>query len=1411
MDVLSGPLQLNQFETRRRNRATVAALRFFGLGLFLVFFSGCAAAEDWVRLSRLFGGAVTAPDTATEPVAIITNAPADDSTDASMLALISGDGVSSYLYKIGDAATLDCADASGYSAPRATAQVINDSIDDKMGALAICVLGDDGAGHRQNVANATRYVWTRTWNPKIFVESPGRVASSGLSVTVHLHAPAEFTEVYITNVSTCLSGGAWQARTDSKPWTLPVGSNGSTATVYARFRTAGGKLSACLSRDVFLALPVASTSCVAPTATTAFSGTLVDSGGTTGDYSSSEDCSLTVTSSYPVTFTFTSFDIENGYDFMTFYNGTAVPANELASYTGSALPAPVTNTGTTIVNFKSDGSVEQAGYQLTWDVPATNLVSAVKINSDDVSTTTTAVTLTILNSVGLKEMYITNDGTCAAGGSWEPYAYSKAWTLTAGNGTKTVGVKFRDWVGHETSCESDTILMYSGAPTATLAGTPANGDGSNSLAVTVAGTDVVKYKYKLGVASSTDCAVAAGYSATAANIATLITSSLTSYSSVLMKLCVVGINPIGTAQAFASATSYTWTRQVPLFFEVSESGRWVTEADQNIVFTIEASGGGTAATPTTIDYDLFGELVPELGLTSGQVVLPAGQSSVNVTIPILMNVAADVDKRLSLGISKVSGSHKIGVQALSTMTVRDAQRAATGAVVDIGPNSTCAILSAGGALMCTGSVGGITEATGVYSHGFSRIAPGVSFKSIVVDGHTHSCALSAADQLYCWGWNFDGQLGLGDRVDRSTPTMVPGLTWKQVYSTYSWNDVCGIDSNDDLYCWGDKDYSYGLNGTGTVADALSPTLIDSGNKYKTMSLSHYTACAITMGNKLKCWGDNLYGQIGDGTTTNRYTPVAIDPGRDYASVFVDEFRACAIAMNGDLYCWGENNMGSVPTLVDSAHDYTSLAMKRSLSCGLADGGKLFCWGDDYNNDLGFGSNTTTPVDVDPGTTYLQVAASTNPDMFCALRSDNRVKCFGDVTGEGGDTDKSFRPKTPTVWDTDTFTVIRPINNGICGITSSGYAKCLSKGGYLQAYSPDAPVIDTRTGAVLMGSSVRYGLVQDRCALDTSGYLRCWGNKQLEADLETNYLRSNPIIEASNLQFKTLSVGYRGSCGIRLSDDTLWCWGENTGNGTSAPQSAPVAVDAPTTYKLVSVGDSNSCAITSTDDLKCWGDNSDGTLGLGDTNPRLTPTLVGATKYSQVSVSSTFACGITAANALNCWGANTYGIGDGTSSSSVPAPIAAPTTFTRVAITGGSTACAIRASDSRVMCWGYGSTIGDGATSTRAAPVVTSDTAAYTELYGALNSSTSGGGTMCGKAINGGVFDVKCWGQYQFPFKRNPTTVYTGTVKSVAIAYRESVLIVNGASDLYYAGSAMDVPGRVQRMKRFEFIQGLVDR
>jgi alpha-tubulin suppressor-like RCC1 family protein len=142
-------------------------------------------------------------------------------------------------------------------------------------------------------------------------------------------------------------------------------------------------------------------------------------------------------------------------------------------------------------------------------------------------------------------------------------------------------------------------------------------------------------------------------------------------------------------------------------------------------------------------------------------------------------------------------------------------------------------------------------------------------------GGYHSCAITPTERLKCWGYNAEGQLGLGDDNlnDQSTPQLVPGLEHVKKVNTGSYTTCAIVGSDGKLECWG---YNYyGQIGNGSKEDVHSPVVIIKSG-VKTVDIGEYHTCALLTNGQAKCWGTNSYGELGDGTDLERLKPRLVE-------------------------------------------------------------------------------------------------------------------------------------------------------------------------------------------------------------------------------------------------------------------------------------------------------------------------------------------------------------------------------------------------------------------------------------------------------------------------------------------------------------------------------------------------------
>jgi alpha-tubulin suppressor-like RCC1 family protein len=343
------------------------------------------------------------------------------------------------------------------------------------------------------------------------------------------------------------------------------------------------------------------------------------------------------------------------------------------------------------------------------------------------------------------------------------------------------------------------------------------------------------------------------------------------------------------------------------------------------------------------------------------------------------------------------------------------------AAVTAAVNHTCALSTAGG-VKCWGLNGGGELGDG-RTCGFSCPTPVdvsglTSGVAAVSAGPRRSCALTTAGGVKCWGNNASGALGDGTTTDRTRPVDVSGLTSGVAGVSVGYDHTCALTTASGVKCWGAN--LYGQLGNGTTTDSSTPVDVSGlSSGVAAISAGSQHTCALTAGGGVKCWGVNFQGELGNGTTTDSSTPVDVSGlTSGVSAVSAGGFHTCALTTAGGVKCWGLNGGGelgnggrtcgfSCPTPVDVSgltSGVAAISAGPRSSCAVTTAGGLKCWGSNDYGQLGNGATTSssTPVDVS-GLSSGGVAVSAGYRHTCAVTTAGGLKCWGsNVYGNLGD-------------------------------------------------------------------------------------------------------------------------------------------------------------------------------------------------------------------------------------------------------------------------------------------------------------------------------------------------------------------------------------------------------------------------
>lgn len=555
-----------------------------------------------------------------------------------------------------------------------------------------------------------------------------------------------------------------------------------------------------------------------------------------------------------------------------------------------------------------------------------------------------------------------------------------------------------------------------------------------------------------------------------------------------------------------------------------------------------------------------------------------------------------------------------------------------------------------------------------------------------------------------------------------------------------------------------------VNGECVVA-STAPVTAPAG---PTLAAGAQTVCAVTTSGGVKCWGEGSSGQLGDGLQRQSGTVVITStaepdggigaPLTNVKSVAVGNANGCALTQAGAVYCWGESSglgLGAyddaytarlIPSL---ASRVSRLAMGYGHACVIVDG-TVKCWGDNSSGEAAqppSQDGTYVPFDV-AGLPGPAVELSLGQRHTCATLQSGKVFCWGDnEDGKLGDgtTAQSNAPKEPVLVNvtggigkviaTYDSTFVLGGAGAVFATGTNNYGE-LGLGNDEGAFVPTvAPLF---TGATSVASGRNFS-----CAL-FSGTVRCVGrNRTGELGDGTKTDKVLAVVDAQGLTDATELVAGEGFACAKRSGGEIRCWGSNDsgelGIGFSRTQATPFPLSA--SYAHMAAGNSVGCGITAAGALRCAGYDSGG-LGTGTATYVTLPTPATvsglSTGVTAVTVGQDFACALHS-GAAKCWGQNgggQLGTGGNTASLSPAQVTGLDANVTDIAAGRQGFACAVQSGAAK--CWGLNSQgqLGNGSNATSSTPVQ------VTGLDSGVTRVCASSQFAC--AVQGGA--VKCWGQ-----------------------------------------------------------------
>jgi alpha-tubulin suppressor-like RCC1 family protein len=753
-----------------------------------------------------------------------------------------------------------------------------------------------------------------------------------------------------------------------------------------------------------------------------------------------------------------------------------------------------------------------------------------------------------------------------------------------------------------------------------------------------------------------------------------------------------------------------------------------------------------------------------LGISNSSATIPAGQTSINLPVSVYSNYSKTASPLSFLfGIKDVMNASVSKSSSMIQITDDEIYQKISGVAQIARGDSHACLRTTAGTVKCWGD-----NAYGQIGNGtnFTATLPtdviGLSGTVVhIATGDFHSCAVTSAGAVQCWGFNTNYQLGDGTTTDRNTPVNVSSLGGAVSSVEAGFGHTCALLSSGAVQCWG---YNFnGQIGDNTTTTRPSPTTVSGLSSVIKIALGGYHSCAITPAG-VKCWGRNTNGQLGDSSTTQRLMPTnSTGLSSGVSDIDAGEYFTCAVHF-GAAKCWGSNALGQVgdgtgiqrnlaTSVTSLATSVASVSAGKNHACAVQSG-TAYCWGSNLNGQLGNGTITTqlSPVIVANLTNNID-KMSAGAQNTCALLFDQTLTCWGAVGANAefiGDAKISNR-LTPV--DVSGLIGAQLIHgdvggNHTCIVLDSGIIKCW--GSNSNGQIGDGTTISKITPTTVVGISGATKVSASdfhTCAIGTSGGAYCWGaNSSGELGDGTTTSRSSASITGLASGVKQIATGGGFSCAL-TSSNGVKCWGSNSsgqlGDSTTTNRTSPVDVIGLTSgVSSIAVGGGHACALLNGGTVKCWGNNPYGQLGDNTTTNRTSPVdVIGlADAESEIMAGSFHTCVTTTSKRVKCWGYNTDGqLGDGTTTNRTTPVLVSSLISTINSLTLGNNHSCAKTTSEALYCWGqnYNGQVGDGTTtSPRATPIAVS---AFS--LGILGVS-AGGANTCVAPTSGGV---KCWG------------------------------------------------------------------
>ena len=266
-------------------------------------------------------------------------------------------------------------------------------------------------------------------------------------------------------------------------------------------------------------------------------------------------------------------------------------------------------------------------------------------------------------------------------------------------------------------------------------------------------------------------------------------------------------------------------------------------------------------------------------------------------------------------------------------------------------------------------------------------------------------AKTASGEVYAWGNNDSGQLGIGNTDEIWEPVKINALANIEMLYINEEGSAYAKTMTGDVYAWGNNDS--GQLGIGNTTNQSIPVKINELTNVQNIDFENGSIYAITKTGDVYAWGSNRAGKLGIGNNTDQNVPVKINELSNVEDIYSGKDYAYAKTTAGDVYAWGNNRNGklgignnidqNVPVKINGLKNiekifninYGSMYAK-SIT------GEIYVWGNNCWKELGLGQNSESFI-VNP-TTLKSVDGSNQNNQIVSY-----LECATNISQNGKNT------------------------------------------------------------------------------------------------------------------------------------------------------------------------------------------------------------------------------------------------------------------------------------------------------------------------------------------------------------------------------------------------------------------------